>query len=152
MHTKYLKLMLLGLGLILFSNVQAESLVYAAYQGNIEVVKFRLESGDDINRLQGMQNERASALHFAVRGNHPEIARLLIEQGARVDIRDVNDLTPLHNAAWSGDMQMVKLLIESGADIRATSNDGSTPLSCAQNANQYDIANFIKARLASNSE
>ena len=151
MHNKILKPLLLSLGLILFSNVQAESLVYAAYQGNIETVKLLLESGDDINRLQGMQNERASALHFAVRGNHPEIARLLIEQGARVDIRDVNDLTPLHNAAWSGDMEMVKLLIESGADIRATSNDGRTPLSCAQRNNQYDTANFIRTRLTSNS-
>jgi ankyrin repeat protein len=96
-------------------------------------------------------NERASALHFAVRRNHPEIAKLLIEKGAIVDIRDVNDLTLPHNAAWNGNLEMVRLLVESGANIRAISDDGRTPLSCAQNNRQHDTVSFIKARLASTS-
>lgn len=149
MHNKIFKSLLLSLGLILASNVRAENLVQAVYQGNIESVKSQLQSGADINKLQNMFSEQASILHFAVRLNRPEMVRMLIQEGAAVNVRDGDYMTPLHIASWYGNLEMVKLLIESGADIRATSNDGATPLSCANHGDHYDTTSFLKSKLES---
>ena len=151
MGNKILKTLLLSLGLILASNVRAENLVQAVYQGNIESVKSKLQSGADINKLQNMWSEQASILHFAVRLNRPDMVRLLIQEGAAVNVRDGDDLTPLHIASWHGNLEIVKLLIESGANIRATSNDGRTPLSCSNHGDHYDTTSFLKSKLASSS-
>jgi ankyrin repeat protein len=148
MHNKILKPLLLSLGLILASNVRAENLVQAVYQDNFESVKSQLQSGADINKPQDMWSEQASILHFAVRLNRPEMVRLLIEEGAAVNARDGDDLTPMHIASWYGNLEMVKLLVESGADIRASSNDGRTPLSCSNNGDHYDTTSFLNSKLA----
>ena len=151
MQNNILKTLLLSLGLILALNIRAENLVQAVYQGNVESVQSQLQSGADINKLQDMWSEQASILHFAVRLNRPEMVKLLIQEGAAVNIRDGDDLTPLHIASWYGNLEMVKLLIESGADIRATSNDGRTPLSCSNHGNHDDTTSFLKSELASSS-
>ena len=41
---------------------------------------------------------------------------------------DVNALSVLHHAAFSGRKEIVELLIANGADVNATNNDGDTPL------------------------
>lgn len=51
-------------------------------------------------------------------------AIMLINRGAEVNIRDDNDLTPLHVAAWfctRTNPDVVKKLIEAGADVNAKS-------------------------------
>ncbi|KAL2152845.1 hypothetical protein VTH82DRAFT_4000 [Thermothelomyces myriococcoides] len=68
-----------------------------------------------------------SALHLAAHAN-PECARLLLEHGARVDIRDGQGRTPLHWAAEAGHEAVVRLLVAAGADLDAASHDGVTPL------------------------
>ncbi|KAL2182225.1 ankyrin [Thermothelomyces heterothallicus CBS 203.75] len=59
-----------------------------------------------------------SALHLAAHAS-PECARLLLEHGARVDIRDAYGRTPLHWAAEAGHGAVVRLLVEAGANINA---------------------------------
>jgi len=48
-------------------------------------------------------------LHRAV-GN-PDMMRLLLEHGAPVDAVNADGMTPLHLAAWSGDVASAKLLL-----------------------------------------
>jgi ankyrin repeat protein len=55
-----------------------------------------------------------------------ELAKLLIESGADVNVKGRNGSTPLHISLFSTDL--TKLLIESGADVNVTDYDGSTPL------------------------
>jgi hypothetical protein len=64
------------------------------------------------------------AIHRAPR----EMALLLIERGADVNARDLdNGETPLHAAALNGDVELVRLLLARGADPLATTHDGATP-------------------------
>lgn len=150
MKSTILNVLLASLGLLLFANSQAGSLHQAVYVDNFESVKSQLQNGVDINQLE--QGWGGSALHVAVRNGRLDIAQLLVEQGAVVDVRGKNDYTPLHNAAWNGNLEMMKILLNAGADINASNYENHTPLSCAQDNNQIEAIKFIEdlLRLTSN--
>jgi len=57
-----------------------------------------------------------------------DIARLLLERCARVQVRDNNGRTPLHLASHHGLSGIVALLLKFGADVDAQDNDNMTPL------------------------
>ena len=60
-----------------------------------------------------------TGLHVAVR--HPEAVRLLIEDGADPNARDVGDnATPLHFAAGAGILESVRILLAAGADVHGS--------------------------------
>ncbi|KAL2193057.1 ankyrin repeat-containing domain protein [Corynascus similis CBS 632.67] len=77
-------------------------------------------------RDKGLKNP-VSALHIAANGSS-DCARLLLEYGASVDVRDRYGQTPLHWAAKAGNELVVRLLVEAGADVDAVSDDSVTPL------------------------
>jgi ankyrin repeat protein len=56
-----------------------------------------------------------TALHLAV--TYPEVAKILVANGAQVNAKDENDETPVHHALFEGRKQVVDLLIAAGADI-----------------------------------
>jgi hypothetical protein len=60
-----------------------------------------------------------------------EQLRRLIEQGADVNARSRDGLTPLIMASLKGKTTVVKLLVEYGADVNAQDNNGWTPLAYA---------------------
>ncbi len=68
-------------------------------------------------------------LAWAARNGQLEIARLLIQQGANVNGRDVWGSTPLHLAVGYPDI--VDLLIASGANVNLRDGFGNTPLHLA---------------------
>ena len=45
-----------------------------------------------------------------------------------LNVHDKRGLTPLHVAAWAGNMKMVQRLLAEGADVNAETNWGETPL------------------------
>jgi hypothetical protein len=106
-----------------------------------------LHKGADLNLLGPRRYGYGSALHIAVREGHLQIAKLLIDRGAEIDVLDHKDFTPLHNAAWNGNLEMTELLLDAGADIEASTYNGDTPLSLAQNNNQPKVAEFILVKL-----
>lgn len=73
----------------------------------------------------------------AVDFGHQELVRWLLSLGC-----DVNESgggrsgeTPLHSAAWNGDLAMVRLLVEAGADVQARDREhDNTPLGWAETA------------------
>ena len=52
---------------------------------------------------------KKTALHWAIRRNHFEIVKLLLEYGADIDARDSKGQTPLIYAAKLGDKEYVKV-------------------------------------------
>ena len=50
-------------------------------------------------RLNQLDSERLSPLHYAARYNRLQTVRILIKYGARANIRGEDGLTPLHFAA-----------------------------------------------------
>ena len=79
-------------------------------------------------------------LHLAVVQDYSEIAQILLDNGAKIDIKPEeeaifmhpsNKVTPLHWAAYFCRKDMVSLLIENGAPVNALDANGATPLDSA---------------------
>ena len=57
--------------------------------------------------------------------------KYLIELGADVNARDYNAMTPLHNAAATGNNELILLLVEHGADVTVKNRVGQTVVDMA---------------------
>jgi ankyrin repeat protein len=72
----------------------------------------------------------STPLHIALRHQEWDIARLMIDRGANVEVLDGQNKVPLHYAArFSGDI--TRLLISKGASLDCGDEDGNTPLHIA---------------------
>jgi Ankyrin repeats (3 copies) len=96
---------------------------------------------------------RHRALALAAQLGHLEIVRLLLDAGENPDRYNPDGLhshaTPLHHAALHGHGAVVRLLVERGArlDIKDTIYR-STPLGWAKHAEQREVANLLRSKLA----
>jgi ankyrin repeat protein len=108
-----------------FSADGFQPLGLASYFGHVEVVRFLLESGAEVN-TPSQNGLKVTPLNSAAAGRHYEIAMLLLERDANPNIRQEGDFVPLHSAAMNGQIEMVKLLLQYGADKDMKSLDGKT--------------------------
>ncbi|GBO54087.1 hypothetical protein APA_2035 [Pseudanabaena sp. lw0831] len=116
-------------------------LMSAAYNGDIEMVKLLLLKGAEVN---SSPDEGVAAIDEAIRLNHPDVVKLLLENGANPN-HNVLGATPLHHAAYYGYQKIVSLLIEHGADINAKSlSDKKTPLAIAIQNKHLDVIELLK--------
>ncbi|MBV9701845.1 MAG: ankyrin repeat domain-containing protein [Methylobacteriaceae bacterium] len=118
---------LAGLGLLedmarLLPSADAEArhraLALAAQHGHVEIVRLLLDAGEDPNRFNPEgQHSHSTPLHQAVLTGNEALVRLLVERGARLDIRDtIWQGTPLGWALYGGgSAQMAECLRSLGA-------------------------------------
>ena len=64
------------------------ALALASQFGHIEIVKLLLDAGEDPNRYNPIHSH-STPLHQAALAGHDDLVRLLVERGARVDLKDV---------------------------------------------------------------
>ena len=100
---------------------------------NVQIVRQHMDYGTDPNVVyipEGFPFAGASALHLAVLKDNGEIVKLLLENGADIEIKAKDEFksTPLMWAAFWGLYEMAKLLLEEGADVNAPDVNGNTPL------------------------
>jgi hypothetical protein len=71
------------------ADARHNALSLAAQHGQVAIVRQLLDAGEDPNRynLEG-NHAHATPLHQAVLGGHEAVVRLLVERGARLNIRD----------------------------------------------------------------
>lgn len=101
---------------------------YAVLRIVPEMVRFLAGKGADIN---AQDYEKHTGLHGAI-FRDTALARLLIELGAGMEIRNNYGRTPLLLVAReTGDREMAELLINHGADVNAHDKAGDTPLTLA---------------------
>jgi ankyrin repeat protein len=72
-----------------------------------------------------------------------EIARLLVNSGANVNVPDDEGETPLHAAARSGYRDIAELLVESGASLDVRNMYQQTSLHLACRNGKLDVSRFL---------
>jgi hypothetical protein len=82
-------------------------------------------------------------LHLASSRGMFDIARLLLDHEADVNIRDSADWTPLHCASLLGHVEMAQLLLVRGASLNAQSFSGYSPLFLASRSGQFEAVQFL---------
>jgi ankyrin repeat protein len=110
--------------------------------GQLDDVRILLEQGGiDVNQPfdQGI-----TPLHSAVINNQENIAAVLIQNGAKIDVQDASTkATPLHLAALYGRENIANLLIKKGADVNAVMKFGITPLLVASQFKHAQIVQLL---------
>ena len=82
-----------------------------------------------------------TALGLAAYFSNEEIARLLIEKGADVNMPANNgyNVFPIHSAVASGNINITKMLINAGANVNVMQQAGFTPLHAAAQQGNIDL-------------
>ena len=82
-------------------------------------------------------------LHIAALMNDSNSARWLIANGAEVNAKDEDGVTPLHRTTEINATETAALLLKNGADVNAKNNAGSTPLHFAALENATETAALL---------
>jgi ankyrin repeat protein len=120
-------------------DINFSSLKYALLNRNLELVKFVVENGADVN-FQGDWNG-CHSIEFTLRNNDFGILKYLIEKGA--DIHFKNDFL-FKWAVDHGNIGMVKFLIERGVDIHARNDIAFVWAAKSENLEMIKFLNSIK--------
>jgi ankyrin repeat protein len=114
----------------------------ACYFRQFEVARYLVLKGADVN-LPSDNGFNVFPLHSAAAGNYTDIARMLIENGAQVNIKQQAGVTPLHSAAQNGNLELLILLLEHGADVNARMEGGKLPADLASAKGYTEIAEIL---------
>ncbi len=98
----------------------------AVIEGNLQAVRQHIASGSDLDEKE--PSGGSSPLITAAVFGKTEIALVLIEAGADVNIKNNEGSTPLHTAAFFCRTEIVEALLANGADKKIINNAGATAL------------------------
>ncbi|KAK2116840.1 Ankyrin repeat and KH domain-containing protein 1 [Saguinus oedipus] len=156
-----------GAGINTHSNEFKESaLTLACYKGHLDMVRFLLEAGAD-------QEHKTDEMHTALMeacmlpkpptyisryiishmilsvdwvDGHVEVARLLLDSGAQVNMPADSFESPLTLAACGGHVELAALLIERGANLEEVNDEGYTPLMEAAREGHEEMVALLLAQ------
>jgi ankyrin repeat protein len=106
----------------------ASSLPEAAMYRDMAAVRSLLTQKVDVN---APGKDGTPALHWVVRVDDIDTAKLLIKAGANVRLADRYGVTPIFLACANGNAAMIQLLLDSGADPNTVDPAGETALMTA---------------------
>ena len=110
-----------------------------ASNGNYEICEFLIQNGADVNaRRSKTSNKDWTSLMYASYYSKLDIMKLLLENGALIDIRTPSLHSAYLIAAQYGTPDAVEFLINNGAELNCTDSDGDSALICAAKNEQTD--------------
>ncbi len=114
----------------------------ACYFGHYEIARYLVLKWADVN-LPSNNGFSVYPLHSAVAGNYTDIARMLIENNAQVNVKQQAGVTALHSAAQNGNVDLLILLLEHGADANIRMEGGKLPADVAREKGFAEIAEAL---------
>jgi uncharacterized protein len=115
----------------------------AAQAGDKAAIQKLIQAKTDVNAAQV---DGATALHWAIYRNDPELVDVLVRAGANVKVASREGMTPLAMAALYGNPSVIDRLLKAGADAKALGPNGETMVMlAARNGNPQAIKVLIEA-------
>ncbi|KAJ9587146.1 hypothetical protein L9F63_019334, partial [Diploptera punctata] len=113
---------------------------YAAMCGSIDIIKYLLDSGMNIN---GTNKLMQTAAYFTLYYDKCEALKYLVENGADLRICDKKGNTLLHCAALCGSIDIIKYLLDSGMNINGTNKDMQTAAYLALDLENCEVLKYL---------
>jgi hypothetical protein len=101
--------------------------------------------GDAARINERLGEDGATLLSTAALYGQLDVAKSLLERGAKVDATNSDGNTPLHVAAFLCRTEIVQLLLEKGASVSQKNSRGETPVGVVSGEWGDGVANFYKA-------
>ncbi|MEA1952743.1 MAG: ankyrin repeat domain-containing protein [Planctomycetota bacterium] len=138
--------LLAGFGLTALQSAAAEDTVdiwTAAAKGNLEAVKQQLAADTDVNAKA--PSIGVTPLMAAAITGQSDAAKLLLDKGAKPDIKNKDGSTALHMAAFFGHIKIVKALLAKRADVNIRNERSETPLDTVKGAWSEELEGIYQA-------
>lgn len=118
----------------------ADEFAAAVGTGDLGAARTMIEADPTVVRTGNPEEDRLLA-DIAGRGSSLDAVRLLVDAGADLTARGLDDGTPLHIAAWFGQPRNAAVLVDAGAPLeRFDSVHESSPLGWAVHGSRYSGA------------
>lgn len=124
------------------------ALHWAAFEGQLEMVKLLLAAGAHVDALT---SKHQTPLHWAADLQILEIMRVLLEAGANANAStDLGEtpllyaVTPLHFAGGNPKPETVRILLDAGGDPLVKNREGHTAREIARNRGYMEIATLLE--------
>lgn len=120
----------------------------ASFLGHADVVDALISAGADVTQINSMKHY--ASLHMASMAGSEVVVELFLENGAAVDVRDTDMMTPLHHAAERGRAATARVLLRYQADINAKDMQQRTPLviACRNDLENVDMLRLLFKHVA----
>ena len=123
------------------------ALLWAVIYGHAPLAELVISKGAKVNTLCS-EDDGQTPLHVAAELDHPDVIRVLVKRGARIDAKNRDLHTPLHRAVYCGSPLAVRVLLELGADVTCTDRLRDSPAYAASRLGNIDgLRPFLDAGL-----
>jgi ankyrin repeat protein len=104
-----------------------------------KVITTLIECGLDVNR-QWKYDRKMTPLHLTCELNDGVMVKLLLDQGANINVTDKHERNVLHYACQNSKLntRLIKFLINKGIDVESRDCNGHTPLQLCCRKRHYD--------------
>jgi len=113
-----------------FSKNGMTPLMAAAQHGHLKVSGVLLEHDCAINACS--TEDGCTALYTAASNGYPEFVEMLVREGAKLDIADHDNMTPLMAAMARSNWTIVRALMDAGANLERIDDAGATLMNYAE--------------------
>ncbi|MGC9367824.1 MAG: ankyrin repeat domain-containing protein, partial [bacterium] len=111
----------------------------ASWQGRVDIIEDLIKNGANVNEKDLANNE--TPLFYGI--EEERVVRVLLENGAEVNIADFEGETPLLEASRNNDVEIINLLLDNGAEVNVVNEKGYTPLLISVSYENYDVAELL---------
>ena len=130
-----------------------EEIYELAEKGDLPAIKKLLEKyKDDKKKLKELISSKNTAaggitpLHIAAYKGYEEIVKFFLDNGAKINTKDIFSDTPLHDATSAERLEIVKILVKNGANLNAKDHLGFTPYDLAVRTGNKQMIKFLKSK------
>jgi ankyrin repeat protein len=142
---RHLPLILLAVFLAACTDPKDEHLWQASMRGQADAVRSFIRAGADPNYVRGGW----SILMRVARAGGPDIAEILIENGAKVNFKGKDGASALTIAAEHGNTAVARVLLVNGVNVNIRNDHGNTALMYGA---EYGHAEIVRLLLAAGAD